>query len=312
MGRCQCSFIGFEIGRFANLRHKCIALVALLLAVPCYGQFSANDKENTDAPFAEESDVGSGQLFGPSDTDATHGSGAPPSVDGWIYHNAQAMQLVKEARKFDPLYCPAGQQDRDAAIERYIAAIDSQSGAPSNAVLADRIAQMYAFIEDREKGVVPDPAEAAVWWQRCAEMASSDKLLWAQSKMGMSSSNVMRKAPQNSIPHLKDILKVDADSVDLESWKHTFFTKDLAWREQERLRLKLELIALQEDARKTLGYLEKAIAAREKIQERKLTAAAIGSSGARWKWVLTLNSFVLLILGLAFIVRWRIQQRKVP
>ncbi len=54
------------------------------------------------------------------------------------------------------MFCPEDQRDRDKAAEVYARAINAQPGANVNAVLANRIAQLYGFYADPEKGIEPD------------------------------------------------------------------------------------------------------------------------------------------------------------
>lgn len=229
--------------------------------------------------------------------------------DDWLFENETAMQLVIEARQSDPRYSPLGQQDRDAAIKKYEEAMAAQPGAKVNAVIADRIAQLLAFTANPQASVTPNPKEAAKWWERCTLMSSSNQLLWAQAKMGLASSGVMQKSPQESISYMREILEIDPDLIELENWKSSFYSTDMTWRKQERQRLRTELIALQENVRKKIGYLEKAIQSRATIREEKQRAkASMASTGDRWTWIAVLNSAVLLALISLFAIRKRAQK----
>jgi len=140
-------------------------------------------------------------------------------IDKEIYETPEAAQAVKEARSFDPKYCPQDSRDRDKAAELYAKAIELQPGARINAMLADRIAQLYAFYEDRDKKVKPDPAKAARWWQRCTQESSPRQLVWAQANMGLAQTCGTLKDPNITAPGcFEQIIQMDIEEVKLAEW----------------------------------------------------------------------------------------------
>lgn len=139
-------------------------------------------------------------------------------IDKEIYETPEAAQAVKEARSFDPMYCPQDSRDRDKAAELYAKAIEFQPGARINAMLADRIAQLYAFYEDRDKKVKPDLAKAAQWWSRCIEASSPRQLVWAQAHMGLNSVAALNRKPSAKTDLLEKIIEMDPNEVELAKW----------------------------------------------------------------------------------------------
>ena len=100
-----------------------------------------------------------------------------------VFANEVAARLFLDARQWDPNQ--ASTPNRDKAVELYAAAIGAQPGAEVNAFLADRVAQMYAFYEDRTAGFKPDPELARQWWELVVNQAASDQLLFHTALMGM-------------------------------------------------------------------------------------------------------------------------------
>lgn len=108
-----------------------------------------------------------------------------------VYANIEAAELVEQARSFDPMYCAQDRRNRDKAIMFYEKAIAAQPGASINAAIANRIAQLYAFYEDKASNVHPIATKAAHWWNRSIEGTSPKQLLWAQAQMGIASASIM-------------------------------------------------------------------------------------------------------------------------
>lgn len=132
-----------------------------------------------------------------------------------VFGNEAAARKVVEARSYDPMFCREDQRSRDKAIALYAEAISLQPNTPINAELADRIAQMYAFYEDRKNGVWPEPAKAAEWWQRASTMVDRHQLLWLQLQMGLASAHVMDRDPVPAIEACKRIIAINPDELQL-------------------------------------------------------------------------------------------------
>lgn len=266
--------------------------------IPTYSADSASETTNPFGPGSLEPQLPAGVEF-------------LPSTDGWIYETTEARDLVQQARQFDPLYSPVAQRNRDKAVELYQAAIEAQPGAVVNAALANRIAQLLAFNEDRQNGVFLKPAEAAEWWKKCGELTSSKQLLWAQSRMGLASTGVIRNSPQSSLPYLDEILQIDPDSLELESWKKTSYLDNPRWREMELQRLRRKLIELQETVGEKKQYLKRAVTAREIIQksENETDRALWASGNSKWQLILLINSIAVGGLLLILALRKRAQKQ---
>jgi len=170
--------------------------------------------------------------------------------DKEIYGTQEAADLVAEARKFDPMFCPREQADRDQAALLYEKAIAAQPGAKLNAPLANRIAQMYAFYENKEKTVRPIRSKARLWWNRCADYTNPQQLLWAQAQMGLASMAAIDRDRLSARDRYNKILEMDVSQVKLPDWK--FWPEDssdrskaLLEREQARLRKSIERIRIR-------------------------------------------------------------------
>ena len=178
---------------------------------------------------------------------------------GEVYENAAAERLVKEAKKFDPMYCPQEQRDRDKAALLYKQAIDAQPGAKYNAVLADRVAQLYTT-EDKKKKVAPLPDKAVQWWVRCLELTSPKQLLWVQVKMSLARTAVIKKDLKSAAAAYDKILKIDANQIELEYWKfRPKSDRSKAQREREIERLQKRVWEIQNRALKEWRAAEKAL-----------------------------------------------------
>ena len=140
-------------------------------------------------------------------------------IDDEIFDNEKAVELVKKARSLDPMFCSIPQRSPHQAAEIYAQAISAQSNAAINAQLANRIAQIYAFYEDRQSKIVPDPATAAKWWWNCVAMSNPRQLLWMQAQMGLGSVAAIQHTPLEAIERYKAILAVDETQLELPPWK---------------------------------------------------------------------------------------------
>ena len=187
--------------------------------------------------------------------------------DKEIFGNQKAADLVAEARKHDPMFCPIKPEDRDKAISLYEQAIAAQPGAKINAPLANRIAQLYAFYQDKEKTVTPDSSKAGLWWKRCVEYTSPKQLLWAQAQIGLAGLE-----DYNSAVAIYDkILDSDATQVELPDWK-VFSDRDID-REQARLQDSVERVRLLAARKKS-----EALAAIERTSARRKGSSTRASS----------------------------------
>jgi tetratricopeptide (TPR) repeat protein len=112
----------------------------------------------------------------------------PPFTPKEVYGSQEIATFVREARKSDPDFChTAG--DAEKAIDLYTKAIEAQPDAPLNAMLTNRIAQLYAF--HRSKTFPPNPEKAANWWHKCIASSDSKQLIWMQAHMGMAAALVI-------------------------------------------------------------------------------------------------------------------------
>lgn len=203
----------------------------------------------------------------PERDDASLGPIAPPTSPGvspLIYGSPAAEKLVHQARQFDPLYCPREQSDRKRAVDLYRQAMEAQPGAKLNAVLANRIAQLYATYQNREKGVRFNPVKAVFWWNRCLELTDRTQLLWAQAQMGLATVGGIRGGSESSLFHLKEILKLDPNTIQLENWKRHSTGPFRHLHQPDRLRQ--ELRELQKKVREEeIPYFKKLMAEKERI-----------------------------------------------
>ncbi|MGC1272603.1 MAG: hypothetical protein WBC44_02760 [Planctomycetaceae bacterium] len=237
---------------------------------------------------------------------------APPVADaddGWIYANATAEDLVRQARHYDPMFTRQEQHDRDKAVGLYKQAIEAQPGAKVNAALANRIAQLYAFYENRKKGIRPDPDQAAMWWKRCLESTDTTQLLWAQAQMGLASTGVMRQTPESSLSPLNEILKLDPIKIKLDNWKESSYESS-QWHRQELERLRQELRDLQVNVRDdAVPYAERLAAAKKKQLAQARATAPAWSDGRAILIGLNLV-FVLVVGGLVAMARYRKSRKR--
>jgi hypothetical protein len=203
----------------------------------------------------------------------------PPTDDdmgGEIYGTAAAKELVREARKFDPMLSQVDLRDRDKAARLYERAIDAQPGAKINAQLANRIAQMYAFNEDRARGITTNRELARWWWERCLEMTNPRQLLWAQALMGLN--------------RYDEILGIDASQIELDDWRtwpQGDSAKATAIRRRERDRLRQRLVNLQSRVAIKKKLLEEQLAQQGRVvgePRPPTTSIAAASPGCATTW----------------------------
>jgi tetratricopeptide (TPR) repeat protein len=140
-------------------------------------------------------------------------------VRGEVYENPRAKDMVRKARWFDPLYAARGKENRDKAIALYEEAIGLQPGASINAALADRIAELYAFYECRERGIRPDWGKAASWWERCIELTDPRQRMWAEAHMGLGGSLLLSGHPEQAVAAYRAILDVNVEELECPRWQ---------------------------------------------------------------------------------------------
>lgn len=140
-------------------------------------------------------------------------------VGALIFENERVAKIVGEAQKYDPIQCSNEYADRNKAIALYEQAISIQPNARVNAALANRIGQMYAFMEDKKKGIYPEPIKAKQAWLKCLQWTNPKQLLWAEAQMGYASASVMMKDAESAISAYKKILSIDPATIELPDWK---------------------------------------------------------------------------------------------
>ena len=101
----------------------------------------------------------------------------------------------------------------------YEKAMALQPGAKINAVVANRIAQLYGYYGDRRRGIRPDYAKALQWWSRCIEETDPKQILWAEAHMGLGCMRVLVGKPRESAADFKAILDLDVIGVEWPPWK---------------------------------------------------------------------------------------------
>ena len=178
--------------------------------------------------------------------------------DDEIYGSQEAADLVAQARNYDPMYCPREQADRDRAARLYEQAMAAQPGASINAPLADRLAQLYAFYEDKQKKVSPARSKASQWWGRCLELTTSKQLLWAQAQMGLASMAVIDGDHKSAVARYDKILEMDVGQIELPDWKtwpDSASDQGKAVLDQAKARLRQSIGAIQARAAEKEFYV---------------------------------------------------------
>ena len=211
------------------------------------------DRNGAESPFGPQRETAASAEFP---------VGILVAQDGWIFESQAAAELVRQARKFDPMYSFPKQRDRDAAIELYEQAIEAQPGAKLNAMLANRIAQLYGFHLDPERGVIPDPAKAILWWKQCLKFSDRSQLLWAQAQNGIASASVVQRDPHSTMAPFSEILSLDANRIAQDNWRrlptHSVAAGPFApSKQQELARLRKELRSLQDSVREHQMHIKK-------------------------------------------------------
>jgi len=229
------------------------------------------------------------------------------SGDGLIYGSEFAERLVQEARSFDPQSSLPPRRDRDLAISLYQQAIEAQPGAKVNAVLANRIAQLYNTFADKARGVYPRPDKAAEWWRRCLEFTDPTQLLWSQAQMGLASTTVMQRNPESAAAFYDQILAVDSNTIQLENWKRWGAPQT----DEEAAALRQELERIRQQHRELQAKVRQMKSYAERLSERKthvLEARENGQVSRATRRVLMFVLSGLLVAATLLVLRYR--QRK--
>lgn len=239
------------------------------------------------------------------------------SRGGLLFENDSAKEAAHAAREFDPLYCPIERRDRDRTIALYRDVIAAQPRARSNAAIADRIAQLYAFYADRAHRVTPDFDKAADWWSRCVEWSNPRQLLWAQAQMGLASTASATRDPASSVVIYDMLLEMDAESIELDDWQFRPDFNSPAAQARELANTRQRFRDLQAQARKRRG--EAALRSERKAQfvatgalegdRRQSRAKARDSTktdqhwGTSRKMLLVANAVCVVVLALVALRR---------
>lgn len=168
-----------------------------------------------------------------------------PSRSDEIFGTDEAAKTILQARGFDPLFSGRENADREKAAALYQKAIALQPEAKINAVLANRIAELYGWYGDPAKGIRPNCAVASEWWTRCIEATNRRQILWAQAHMGRGCTKVVDGDPKGAVDDFKAILELDVLGVEWPAWRvkpdtTTKRGKELYDREMIRLRDRAE------------------------------------------------------------------------
>ncbi|MHC4213736.1 MAG: tetratricopeptide repeat protein [Planctomycetota bacterium] len=142
-------------------------------------------------------------------------------IENEIFDNKEVAQLIAQARKHDPMYCNPEDANRNKAVSYYEKAMQQQAGSKVNTVLANRIAQLYAFWEDNSKGIRHKPLKARRMWKRSIEWSDPNQLLWSQAQMGLASASVMTGDFESALTAYKKILEVNPDKIQNTDWQIT-------------------------------------------------------------------------------------------
>ena len=146
-----------------------------------------------------------------------HGAEVVVGMDKEIFGNAEAAEMVQEARKFDP--ARSRDSDLSKAVELYERAIALQPGAKINAVLASRIAQLYSYAIWPAMDWQTRRAKAIPWWRRAIEESGPQHLLWAHAQVGLASTAFLARKPGEAIAAYEAVLAVDTDKMEVPNWK---------------------------------------------------------------------------------------------
>ncbi len=170
-----------------------------------------------------------------------------------IFANAQAADLAAKGMACDRNYSPNG--DYRKAVEFYAQAIAAQPGAKINAFLANRLAQIHAYTEDRAAGWRTDRAKGAEWWRRCIEASSPKQLIWAQAHIGIACSQTIEHDRPSAVEELEAVFEVDPVQVELPEWEHWPEPKSEREKAQRQMELDRERKRMEEAQRAALDTL---------------------------------------------------------
>lgn len=228
--------------------------------------------------------------------------------NGEIYGNANAKRLVEEARKFDPMFCLEDQRDRDKAVLLYQQAIDAQPGAKINAMLANRVAQLYAFYADRKKNVTPVRSNARKWWKRCLESTNPRQLLWAQAQMGLICTAADSKS---AIAACDNILKIDANQIELDNWKSwPEGDQSKTLRDRKKDELRKQIVKIQSLAKEKRSRIEEQIKLAEQRKADEAGPPQQQPKTAKWNYKQSLLLAAWLTLGALFVGSRIVKRRR--
>ncbi|NQT53074.1 hypothetical protein HQ576_13535 [bacterium] len=157
---------------------------------------------------------------------------AEVTVRDEIFGNKEAAEMVMQARRFDPGRAGPANADREKAVALYEQAMALQPGAPMNAALANRIAQLYGYYGNRRRGIWPDNAKALHWWTRCIALTNSKQILWGEAQMGLGCMRVITRKPRESAANFKAILNLDVAGIEWPPWRTKPDTSTAIGREQ--------------------------------------------------------------------------------
>jgi hypothetical protein len=113
-----------------------------------------------------------------------------------------------------------------------------------NAVLANRIAQLYGYYGSR-RGIRPDNATALEWWTRCIALTNPKQILWGEAQTGLACMRLLVGKPRESAEDFKAVLSLDVAGIEWPPWKtkpdtSTVLGKERYDREMIRLRDRAE------------------------------------------------------------------------
>jgi tetratricopeptide (TPR) repeat protein len=191
--------------------------------------------------------------------------------DNEIFGTAEAAEMVRQARQSDPSY--SRDANLEKAIELYEKAIELQAGAKINAVLASRIAQIYAYTTWPGTEWRTRWAKAIVWWRRCIQATSPRQLLWVHAQMGLGSTTFLARKPDEAVAAFEAVLAADPERMELPDWK---VWRDPSTERGQRERQE-ELARIRSDAQRAR------IVAVEKIHYVMMRADRKAAAGALLK-----------------------------
>ena len=177
-------------------------------------------------------------------------------VGDQVFENREAAQLVLEGRQCDPGSCPEENRDRDKAALLYERAIAAQPGAAINALLAQRIAELYSYYEDRQKRTYPNLQTAQSWWQHSIALAKPTEFVWVQDQMGLGCVCLLQEDLKGALSSFLKILDFSPDAAELPDWQLRPAADTEAGKAQleaDRQRMRNSIAALQEQA-VTMAY----------------------------------------------------------